>query len=183
MLAATCDDVSLPANTQVAATPLNNGHFTLLGLKIDSDTLDQVKARLGETSTLKRKEGDAARLCYKGTAANAPVVFFEAGAMGGWKTLTGICVISAQEARSYLKNCKSSEKISADIATQSGIKLGMALTALPGDVGAPTTQGKKKNTYWHVYQDDKKFDVTEVMSVSHKDGKVAGFHITRAVSN
>ena len=184
--AVACDETMIPSkivDQRASHTPLDVAHTTLFGLQIGVADLDLVQAQLGKTQHLPRKESAPERLCYTGKSSSAPIVIFEAGAMGGWRYLTSFCVLSAAEGKALHKHCAVTNKIDASVGTDGGITLGMETLKVKTLLGEPTVVDKNKYSYWRLYQNDQKFDVTEYVGVTHAGGKVTGVRVSKVETN
>jgi len=75
---------------EAASINLCNEDLQVLGINVGKDTLVDVQNNFGKAEPMHRSEHDDARICY---LVDDGVVIYEAGALGGWKTITGFHIL------------------------------------------------------------------------------------------
>ena len=124
---------------QTSRSILTEGDTTLLGFSIGKTSLMQVSAALGKAEEMPRKEQDARRICYMSISGRVRVIF-EAGPMGGWQDITAFTISTGTADSDHLKRCVKTAKVSENIATASGLRLGMSRKEIKKRFGDPASE-------------------------------------------
>ena len=106
------------------------GDMTLAGMQLGRNRLDEVLSHFG-LSVL--RHGDVDELCYRSESPlQAAWVLFGSGDEGNYEKLTQFRVLSSPPAGI---TCPPSARLTPELATQSGIRLGMPADALAPRLG------------------------------------------------
>jgi len=119
------EDRELPKNPITGQIPLEDAK--ILGFKLGSSPLAAIKLRMGVARAFRAGgEGSALALCYSSVdAGDDTALLFQAGALGGWKTLTEFAIAPRTSIRGFGTHCVESKEVSRSVGTAGGIRLGM----------------------------------------------------------
>lgn len=85
-------------------------------------------------------------MCYV-SPLDGTVLIFYSGAMGGWKDVTWFAIWSRRAAYPHSSQCASSPLVSENLATTSGLRLGLTKNELAELLGTPTKTGSASVKY------------------------------------
>lgn len=104
-----------------------DGDATILGFKIGTSTLTEVQAKLGRAklTRVSRDEESDSSICYISPADGTVLVFYT-GVMGAGEEVTWFALWSRQADFQHSSQCTSSNVISKNVGTASGIRLGLS---------------------------------------------------------
>ena len=121
---------ALLAAPPARAQELTSADLTLAGMRLGRNTLQEVISRFGLSPL---RNGDVDELCYRSESPlQAAWVLFGAGDAGNYEKLTQFRVLSSQPAGI---TCPPSARVTPDIGTDSGIRIGMPAKALESKLG------------------------------------------------
>lgn len=106
---------------------INDGDARILGFAIGSTSLKDVQGKLGTAKAVRvsRDEESDISICYMSSTDGTFLVFYS-GAMGGWMDLTSFALWSREAAFPHAAECVPSSLVSRNLATESGLRLGLA---------------------------------------------------------
>ncbi len=157
-------DIYLKPNEIKKGIP-NDAHLTLLEITIGKHTLDEVQARLGKAETLFRKEHAPKAICYLSRQDNVwNTVVFEAGALGGWNTVSGFLFCDKNCEYDTREMCTESSALKNTVQTKSGIRLGMSFNELINIIGKPSKT--LNNGVVYAYRGKRKMSKLELDNVA-----------------
>lgn len=120
---------------------INGGHLKVLEFTINRSSLSEVQDALGSAEILPRKEHAANKICYSSARpGDGTSIIFAAGAMGGWKELTSIEIISGDTNFLLRHRCTKSGQINKVVGTAGGLNLGFSKEELWAKLGKPTSE-------------------------------------------
>jgi hypothetical protein len=127
---------------------ITDADATILGFVIGHASLKDVQAKLGsaEIERVSREEESDTTMCYVSPVDGTVLVFYS-GAMGGWRDITWFAIWSREAAYPNRSQCASSTLISQNLATASGLRLGLTKNELQGIAGRPTKVGSASSKY------------------------------------
>ncbi|HET7208762.1 MAG TPA: hypothetical protein VFI95_19450 [Terriglobales bacterium] len=134
-----------------ARADITDADATILGFTIAHASLEDVQAKLGSTElrrVSKDEESDVS-ICYVSPADRTILVFYS-GAMGGWKDITWFALWSREAMYPHSSECASSSLVSRNLATVSGLRLGLTKKELEKIAGRPTKDGTRSVKYDYV---------------------------------
>jgi len=190
------------AAAQSQPVPKIAGHLKILGFTLGKSTLADVEARLGKSVTRRCSADEEAsnELCYLAGSGQTRVVF-EAGSSGGWKVLDGYKVIAGSLQRPCYRQCPRATKVTNDVQTDGGLKLGLTRKKVIALLGPPREiRGNKFIFEWESRRamtkaeeeaESKTFnepvthaywDVQDTIEVTLADSKVVQFAVDHVVS-
>jgi hypothetical protein len=112
------------------AQDLTAGDLTLAGMQLGRNTLQEVISRFGLSPL---RNGDVDELCYRSESPlQAAWVLFGAGDAGNYEKLTQFRVLSALPAGI---TCPPSARLTPQVGTDSGIRIGMPAKDLESKLG------------------------------------------------
>jgi hypothetical protein len=122
-----------------------------LGLLIGGASLKDVQAKLGSAkiTRVSREEESDLSVCYVSPRDGTVLVFYS-GAMGGWKDITWFALWSSTAAFPHSSQCSTSAKVSHDLTTSSGLRLGLTHSQLEGIAGKPTRVRRSSVNYDYI---------------------------------
>jgi hypothetical protein len=135
-----------PTRVQIADTDA-----TILGLAIGQESLKDVQATLGRAQIVRvssDEESDVA-LCYE-SSADGTVLIFYSSAMGAWQNIIRFALWSRNSEFSHRSQCTKSALVSRNIATESGLRLGLTTQETEAVAGRPTERGSSTLKYEYV---------------------------------
>ncbi len=120
---------------------IDSGHITVLGIMAGARTIEEVTAKLGPAAPFNRgtKERPVMAICYVSEKDNTKVLFV-AGPRGVRERVTEIKLISGDVRFADAERCARSTLVSKDIATESGVRLGMTASGIKAQLGPPTDE-------------------------------------------
>lgn len=140
---------------------INDDHITILGFIVGKHSLLDVQNELGEVDALPRKEHAPEQICYVSVRpSERTIIIFESGPLGGWKYLTAFSLVSEKSDFKYVQLCKKTSLVSPDIATKSGLKLGMSKEDLMAIMGKPSKI--IDDNYFYLYDFQSKMTPEEI---------------------
>ncbi len=121
---------------------------TILGFAIGHASLKDVQAKLGDATVerVSRDEESDTAICYV-SPADGTVLIFYSGAMGGWRDLTHFALWSPKAKYPHQSQCTPSAQVSRNVATTSGLRLGLTQNQLEQIAGKPTKSGSETSKY------------------------------------
>src|SRR2546429_7490493 len=121
---------------------ITDADATILGFAIGNASVKDVQAKLGSAKIerVSREEESDTAMCYVSPVDGTVLVFYS-GAMGGWKDITWFAIWSREAPYPNPSQCASSPLISQNLATDSGLRLGLTKNELEGIAGRPTKAG------------------------------------------
>ena len=132
-----------PQAEEIAAS-----NFEIAGVTLDYDhVLDKVLAKLGKTASVSRGDASTARdqLCYASSqGADATYLIFERGEVG-----LSFYLFAGGRMWNGRRRCAVSPLIRHDLATPSGLRLGLNRSQVEAILGKPTSVDENSITYWH----------------------------------
>ncbi len=129
---------------------LKDEHITLLSLRLDRDTIQDVEGKLGQTAHIGENH-HGFDLCYRSMAkGDDTVITFGTGIMGDDKFLLSFQIISEGIKFKHREHCRKSPLVTKEIATEAGLRLGLTPDEIKTILGSPTTQ--KKNDLFLAYE-------------------------------
>ncbi|MHB8844612.1 MAG: hypothetical protein ACYC7L_07645 [Nitrospirota bacterium] len=156
----TTDDTQR-SGTEIKQSDIDESHLTLMGLTIGKSTLSDVIGKLGDTEFFKSDEKEHAddRICYRSDSKiDEIVVIFDAGALGGWSTITSVTLAYADKANVVdTRSCKRIALVKRQASTKSGIRLGIDLSELERILGKPNEIENEIASY-HYYSQKRMSD-------------------------
>jgi hypothetical protein len=143
-------NTSLAQSDAAVASPqqtIISSQSSLLGFSLEKDTLDDVRAKLGNSKIRKcsRVEEASNEICYIGS--DRTIAVFEAGFSGGWTKLDGYKIVSAQLNPLCYRLCSASNLVKNDLTTVAGVKLGLTRQQVVQVLGQPTHATRNKLTF------------------------------------
>lgn len=167
---------------------LSSADITLLDFKIGRETLDDIRSRLGNADLFRRPPNSVSannELCYASSdPADKTIVIFGSGPMGGWSKITTFQVLSSE---SHELPCSPASKVSRNVSTQSGIRLGMPVTELIKKFGKPSDQGQWFITFTFKENSEhpkrKDFNVLSGVMAAIAGGRITSFKVFLIESN
>jgi hypothetical protein len=120
---------------------IDSAHITILGITAGARTIEWVTAKLGHAAPFNRgtKERPLMAICYESDRDNTKALFV-AGPRGVRDQITEIKLISGDVRFDDALRCARSALVSKDIATESGLKLGMTPAGIKAALGPPTDE-------------------------------------------
>jgi hypothetical protein len=124
---------------------------TVLGFAIGHASLKDVQAKLGSAKIerVSREEESDTAMCYVSPVDGTVLVFYS-GAMGGWKDITWFAIWSREAAYPHPSQCASSTLVSQNLATASGLRLGLTKNELEEIAGRPMKVGPASAKYEYI---------------------------------
>ena len=121
---------------------ITDADATILGLAIGHASLKDVQAKLGSANIerVSREEESDTAMCYVSPVDGTVLVFYS-GSMGGWKDITWFAIWSREASYPHPSQCASSTLVSRNVATASGLRLGLSKNELEEIAGRPTKVG------------------------------------------
>jgi hypothetical protein len=128
-------------STTVRHEEIDSGHITVLGVMAGARTMDWVTAKLGHAVPFNRgtKERPVMAVCYASDKDNTKALFV-AGPRGVRDKVVEIRLISGDLRFDDALHCASSTRVSKDIATESGLRLGATPAGIKALLGPPTDE-------------------------------------------
>ncbi len=128
-------------STTMRHEEIDSGHITVLGVTAGARTIEWVMAKLGNAVPFNRgtKERPLMAICYASNIDNTRVLFV-AGPRGVRDQITEIQLISEDVRFDDAPRCVRTTYVSKDIATGSGLKLGMTPAEIKALLGPPTDE-------------------------------------------
>jgi hypothetical protein len=124
------------------AGELDPATFTILGFNIGVHSLQDVMDDLGESPIVRKDPNinySPFLVCYTtNDLSDETSIIFEAGPLGGWKTITAYVVGFKNEIPYKIDKYTKSNRIRKDISTENGISLGMTKEKFICILGTPT---------------------------------------------
>lgn len=114
-------------------------HMSLLGLRLEKDTIQDVESRIGKTQRIEfhGDHGDAVVLCYiSARAEDTTTVEFVSDFLNSYKKLN-VFRITSEPRNEVAGQCRKSAQVSKEIATPSGLRLGLTQSELIAILGPP----------------------------------------------
>lgn len=136
-------DVKSPRKVEIAS-----GDTTILGFTIGHSSLKDIQLKLGRASVIrasKEEESDVS-ICYI-SPTDGTVLAFYSGPMGGWTDMTWFALWSREAEFAGRSRCAHSELVSHNLATASGIHLGLTKAELEKIEGTPTRATSTRYIY------------------------------------
>ncbi len=130
---------------------IDNADATILSFSIGEASLKDVQAKLGTakiTRVTQEEESDIS-VCYISPTDGTVLVFYS-GSMGGWKDITWFALWSKTAAFPNASQCTPSARVSHDLSTASGLRLGLTQEQLERIAGKPTAQKSSSMKYDYV---------------------------------
>jgi hypothetical protein len=122
----------------ICQQPLPEGTRTLLGIKLDLDTLEQFQARLGSSPL--HNEGDASTSfhwrCWEAANGDGTVLVVGRGELD-----VEVRVLGRRMRFAARGTCPKSKLVSRSLATDNGVRLGSSAADIEKKVGRSTTTG------------------------------------------
>ena len=132
-----------PQREEIAAS-----NFEIAGVTLDYDqVLDKVPAKLGRTTFVSRGDASTGRsqLCYASSrGVDATYLIFERGEVN-----LSFYLFAGGHTWKGQRRCAVSPLIRPDLATLSGLRLGLSRSEVERILGKPTSAGEGEITYWH----------------------------------
>lgn len=127
---------------------ITDADAAILGFAIGHASLKDVQAKLGRAKIerVSREEESDTAMCYVSPVDGTVLVFYS-GAMGGWKDITWFAIWSREASYLHPSQCASSTLISQNLATASGLRLGLTKNELEEIAGRPTKVGSASAKY------------------------------------
>lgn len=124
---------------QVKRVEIADADATILGFAIGHACLNDVAASLGSArlERVSREEESDVAICYVSPADGTVLVFYS-GAMGGWNEITWFALWSGKIAFANASRCTPSTRVSQNLSTVSGLRLGLMQGQLNRIAGTPT---------------------------------------------
>jgi len=126
-------------NSTVKKGHISEDNFTLLGIHMNVNNLDSVKSALGENIVYEQSETSVSgpeQICYKSEGSNDhTTVIFGSDIFGSRRINQIILGTSEGNIDPNLSYCKSNSLINSDLATASGIRLGISIEQLNKIIG------------------------------------------------
>jgi len=123
-------------------------NFEIAGVTLDYDqVLDKVPGKLGRAPLVSRGDASTARdqLCYASSrGANATYLILERGEVG-----LSFYLFAGGRTWNGQRRCAVSPLIRRDLATPSGLRLGLNRPQVEAILGKPTSVDESEITYWH----------------------------------
>ncbi len=115
-------------------------HLTLFGLAPGTSTVEEVTALLGYATPEKIGSGERsiAKLCYVSSADDNTKVVFEASAGEPGGVISRITLYSGDVRYRGAGSCIASKFVNPEVATESGLALGLSEARFTGSLGTPT---------------------------------------------
>lgn len=137
-----CDEKSMK-RTEIA-----DADATIMEFAIGRTSLKDVQAKLGKAAVTRvsRNEESDESICYV-SPADGTVVIFYTGAMGGWEEVTWFASWSREAGFAGVSQCTPSTVVSRNVATPSGLRLGMTREEFERIAGHPTTIARGSDKY------------------------------------
>jgi len=117
----------------------------LLDIELDKNSFEDVIAVLGKSSIYQYEDANA--ICYRSSSADPTVVQFEAGSAGAWKYPTVFTVSAGPIKGVPPRTCSRSRRVSRDVATASGLRLGLTEKEIEDILGKPTERHSSSLVY------------------------------------
>jgi hypothetical protein len=108
----------------------------LLNLELGKSSFEDVMAVLGKARYFHYEDADA--ICYRAKAADHTTVVFASGAAGESKYLTDFTVAKSSIKGVDPRACTPSDRITRDLATPSGLRLGLSVKGVEVALGKAT---------------------------------------------
>ena len=179
--AAVADDIRIfksDANTyrfsqaSIHRRTIDGGHLKVLEFTINQSSLSDVQDALGSAEILPRKEHAENKICYTSArSGDGTSIIFAAGAMGGWKDITSIEIISGDTNSLLPRRCTKSDEINKDVGTTGGLKLGLSENELRAKLGKPTSEVDGNVLYF--YETKQRMTSKELEYFANKNPSVA----------
>ena len=127
---------------------VSDADAAILGLAISRASLKDVQAKLGKATIerVSRDEESDTAICYLSPADGTVLVFYS-GAMGGWTDITHFALWSRAAMYPHRSQCTASTLVSQNVATASGLRLGLTQKQLEEIAGKPTKSGAVTSKY------------------------------------
>jgi len=121
--------------------------LNLLDFTLGKSTLDDVRARLGDSKTRKcsREEEASNEICYVSAGPDRTKVVFMAGFSGGWTQLDGYKIVSSELHPECYRLCSPGTFATNEIRTPSGLRLGLTRQEVMRVMGKPTHSRRKQD--------------------------------------
>jgi len=177
-------------------TPLKSGPLTDSctepDIELDKNSFEDVIAVLGKSSIYQYEDANA--ICYRSSSADPTVVQFEAGSAGAWKYLTVFTVSVGPIKGVPPRTCSRSRRVSRDVATASGLRLGLTEKEIEDILGKPTERHSSSLVYTslgHRKMTDEEqqtfpqsgaFDIMTLIKLKLVDGHVTWFQVAYTVT-
>jgi hypothetical protein len=143
------DDSELVANVQVEERELARSNFRILGISLTEKMFDKAAAKLGKAQVVNRGDASSGRsqACYVSTTKDEKEekihLIFEQG-----EVAFNFYLFSGGPDWYGSDRCASSNLVSRDLATVSGLHLGMTPSQLIAILGKPTTHRPHEFVYF-----------------------------------
>ena len=164
----------------------------LLDIELDKNSFEDVIAVLGKSSIYQYEDANA--ICYRSSSADPTVVQFEAGSAGAWKYPTVFTVSVGPIKGVPPRTCSRSRRVSRDVATASGLRLGLTEKEIEDILGKPTERHSSSLVYTslgHRKMTDEEqqtfpqsgaFDIMTLIKLKLVDGHVTWFQVAYTVT-
>lgn len=121
---------------------------TIIGLTIGHSSLNDVQMKLGRASVIRvsREEESDVSICYASPKDDTVLAFYS-GPMGGWADVTWFALWSRDAEFAGRSRCTLSDLVSRNLATASGIHLGLTKSELENFEGTPTRATSTRDIY------------------------------------
>jgi len=152
-------------------------------IAIGESTFDDVAAKLGKTEFFTSgREHAARRACYRSSDSDDDtVLLLESGPMGGWKRLTTISITNSKILQKSSR-CKSSPLVSRNIATASGLQIGLSVTDLVKLLGQPSVSSNRFVGYYLKTQEED-WTVISVIEAALENERVVSITVHQIYTN
>lgn len=137
--------VATKATELVHAGEMDEAHLTLLGFTLGKHTVQNVEGLLGKPKEYVGVDQHGKDVCYVSESKGDNTrVIFGTGMMGDWEDLLNFQLIAGHVNFKESKKCKRSPLVSKNVATASGLKLGMSQELVKTILGSPTKENKER---------------------------------------
>jgi hypothetical protein len=160
----------------------------ILGLRLEIDSLATVKSKYGSTKEFSFFGENSQRgICYMvGQGETRYVVFFEAGALGSRKRLTGYGFIEERGFTPGTSNCASESTLPSNVLDVFPIRVGQARDSISSAVQFKPIYESEREIEWALVKDfSRKGREAQVLSglrLTFSKGSVNGVFVRRAIA-
>ena len=167
MLISACLLFFLVDTASVQDRSLDPSHRTILSLVIGDSASHDIYSKMGPAIPFRDNANPSAtQLCYVSGRDDTLVVFYSE-----FSRCSRVRLLSQKKRFQKWHFCAASPLVSKDVATASGIRLGMSKQRLKAILGPPDSEADETLNYFYEWQQDKrKTDIEEAAQYMPIDG-------------